>query len=229
MTSMHSVTTAPRRIYHSDKQAQRDANILEVTRKALAERGYDGVTMNALAAEAGVTKRTLYNLYGDKDRLLHAAVGEVIARYRSSEGNIEPGIPAIIESRRTAVAEVIATPAYSDAMTRALVQTPADHPLTQALLRDSIEYTAGHLTAAQQQGELQSTLTIDRIAQQIVSQGWGMVVLRMKGLLANVEFQTASLEGLLLLCIGVTCGHRREALTVEFEELTQHSIGRTGT
>ena len=80
MTSMHSVTTAPRRIYHSDKQAQRDANILEVTRKALAERGYDGVTMNALAAEAGVTKRTLYNLYGDKDRLLHAAVGEVIAR-----------------------------------------------------------------------------------------------------------------------------------------------------
>ncbi len=229
MTSIGSVATAPQRIYRSRKQAQRDANILEVTRKALAERGYDGVTMNALAAEAGVTKRTLYNLYGGKDGLLHAAVGEVIARYRNTEGNIEPGIPAIIESRKTAVEEVIATPAYSDAMTRALVQTPADHPLTEALLRDSIEYTTRHLATAQQQGELQSSLAVGRIAQQIVSQGWGMVVLRMKGLISSHEFRNASLEGLLLLLLGVTSGHRREALAVTLEDITQHSIGRTGT
>lgn len=214
-----AVETSTKRIYRSDRQLRREANILAVTREALAAKGYDGVTMNALAEEAGVTKRTLYNLYGGKDELLHAAVGEVIARYRGLDATVAPGITAIIESRKTAVAEVIATPAYSDAMTRALVQTPDDHPLTTALLSDSLEFTREHLCCAAQADELSTDLPVDHIARQIVGQGWGMVLLRMKGLLDAAEFQTASLQGLLLLLTGVTQGTRQAALMAQLREL----------
>jgi len=217
--SQAAMDTPTKRIYRSDRQLQREANILAVTREALAARGYDGVTMNALAEQAGVTKRTLYNLYGGKDELLHAAVGEVIARYRGVDASVEPGIPAIIASRQTAVAEVIATPAYSDAMTRALVQTPDDHPLTRALLRDSIEFTTEHLHTAEHANELASRLAPKDIAQQIVSQGWGMVLLRMKGLLSDEQFEASSLQGLLLLLTGVTQGTRRDRLAAQLKEL----------
>jgi AcrR family transcriptional regulator len=213
--SNRSVATAPRRIYRSHKQAQRDANILAVTRTALAERGYDGVTMSALADEAGVTKRTLYNLYGGKDQLLHAAVGEVIARYRGGESTVEPGIDTIISSRRTAVDEVLATPEYSDAMTRALVQASPEHPLTQALLRDSLDFTNEHLHVAKRNGALICATPVNDLAQQIVSQGWGMVLLRMKGLVETDAFRRASMQGLLMLLRGYAGSGLRERIDAE--------------
>ncbi len=214
-----SVETPTKRLYRSDRQVQREANILEVTRQALAAKGYDGVTMNALAEQAGVTKRTLYNLYGGKDELLHAAVGEVIARYRGDDVNLEPGIPTILASRKTAIAEVVATPAYSDAMTRALVQTPAEHPLTKALLSDSITFTTQHLQVAEGNQELNPGTCPENLARQIVSQGWGMVLLRMKGLLGAEEFRSGSLQGLLMLLTGATQGTRRDRLSTELNQL----------
>ena len=214
---MSAVALTTKRTYRSDRQVQREANILAVTRQALADKGYDGVTMNALAAEAGVTKRTLYNLYGGKDQLLHAAVGEVIAKYRGVEQISAPGIEAIVSSRTNAVDEVIATPTYSDAMTRALVQVADDHPLTDTLLTDSLAFTTHHLQVAVTRGDLAETLPAEDLARQIVSQGWGMVLLRMKGVLNAQQFRSASLQGLTLLLLSVAQGSCRAALQQQLE------------
>ena len=58
--------------------------------------------MEGLAGRAGVTRKTLYNQFGSKHELLLAAVAEVIESYRAVEGEAEPGIPALLESRRRA-------------------------------------------------------------------------------------------------------------------------------
>lgn len=43
--------------------------------------GLDGLTMNAIAAEAGMSKRTLYHLFGDRDALFHAYMERIRSDY----------------------------------------------------------------------------------------------------------------------------------------------------
>ena len=56
------------------QREERKRRILDVARKLIAEKGYDGVTMRELADLSLVSVPTLYNLFGGKNELLFAAV-----------------------------------------------------------------------------------------------------------------------------------------------------------
>jgi AcrR family transcriptional regulator len=56
------------------QREERKRRILEVARKLIAEKGYDGITMRELAELSLVSVPTLYNLFGGKNELLFAAV-----------------------------------------------------------------------------------------------------------------------------------------------------------
>jgi len=55
------------------------AALVEAARTLFLRQGYAGTTMEEIAALAGVTKRTVYNNYGDKDALFTLIVADVIA------------------------------------------------------------------------------------------------------------------------------------------------------
>lgn len=55
------------------------AAVLAAARTLFLNHGYDGTTMEDVAAKAGLTKRTLYNNYGDKDSLFRQVVGDTVA------------------------------------------------------------------------------------------------------------------------------------------------------
>jgi TetR/AcrR family transcriptional repressor of mexJK operon len=52
---------------------------MEAARTLFLRDGYEGTTMEEIAAAAGLTKRTLYNNYGDKDALFIEIVADAIA------------------------------------------------------------------------------------------------------------------------------------------------------
>ncbi len=52
------------------------ARITEATFALLAEHGLAGITMSAIAAEAGIARQTLYNHFPDVDSILAAAMAE---------------------------------------------------------------------------------------------------------------------------------------------------------
>lgn len=56
------------------EQAERREAVLDAALEMLAERGYAGATMGALAARAGVSKESLYTWFGDKRGLFGALV-----------------------------------------------------------------------------------------------------------------------------------------------------------
>ncbi len=68
-------------------QEHKRSDILDAARELFVESGADRVSMDAVAARAGVSKRTVYDYYGDKRRLLldviedagHAALDRVQA------------------------------------------------------------------------------------------------------------------------------------------------------
>jgi TetR/AcrR family transcriptional repressor of mexJK operon len=48
--------------------------ILEASRKVFLEDGYQAATLERVATEAGIAKRTIYNLFDDKDALFRATI-----------------------------------------------------------------------------------------------------------------------------------------------------------
>ena len=56
------------------KDLEKKAAILDAAKKLFPLRGFEGVSMEAIAAEAGVSKLTVYNHFTDKETLFSAAV-----------------------------------------------------------------------------------------------------------------------------------------------------------
>jgi TetR/AcrR family transcriptional repressor of mexJK operon len=55
------------------------AAVVDAARTLFLRKGYAGTTMEEIAAQAGLTKRTVYNNYGDKEALFTAIVADVLA------------------------------------------------------------------------------------------------------------------------------------------------------
>ncbi|MBF6024184.1 TetR/AcrR family transcriptional regulator [Lysobacter niastensis] len=56
------------------KDLSKRAAILEAAKRMFTQQGFDGASMDQIAAEAGVSKLTVYSHFGDKDTLFVAAV-----------------------------------------------------------------------------------------------------------------------------------------------------------
>ena len=56
------------------KDMEKRAAVLEAAKTLFLSRGFDGTSMDAVAAEAGVSKLTVYSHFGDKDTLFKSAV-----------------------------------------------------------------------------------------------------------------------------------------------------------
>lgn len=65
---------------------QRRALVLDRALEVFLERGYEGATIDLIAAAAGASKRTLYAHYEDKTALFKAAVQRAIELYAEPEG-----------------------------------------------------------------------------------------------------------------------------------------------
>jgi TetR/AcrR family transcriptional repressor of mexJK operon len=62
-------TTAPGR----PKDLEKGAAILDAAKRLFTAQGFDGTSMDQIAAEAGVSKLTVYSHFGDKESLFAAA------------------------------------------------------------------------------------------------------------------------------------------------------------
>ena len=67
---MATADTHPRRLARADREEQ----ILRIAHRAFAARGYGAVTMDEIAAEAGVTMPLLYAYFGNKEHLYEACM-----------------------------------------------------------------------------------------------------------------------------------------------------------
>jgi AcrR family transcriptional regulator len=60
-------------------QKFRSRSLLESTRRLIAAEGFDAVTMERVAEEAGITKGAIYLYFRNKDQMILAAVEEIAA------------------------------------------------------------------------------------------------------------------------------------------------------
>jgi TetR/AcrR family transcriptional regulator, mexJK operon transcriptional repressor len=96
------------------EQEQRQEELLNVALDIFLERGYEQATMEEIAVQVGMSKRTVYARYADKAALFKAAVWRAIERYTVPRAAIEAVATDDLETTLLAIARLrianIATP-----------------------------------------------------------------------------------------------------------------------
>ena len=70
---------ADRAPYEDPRITRSRALIMSAAARVFLERGYPGTSVDDVAVEAGVSKRTVYNVFDDKEQLFRAIIGDAIA------------------------------------------------------------------------------------------------------------------------------------------------------
>lgn len=78
----------------------REDAIVEAARELMAVHGYDAMTMDDLAARAGISKPTLYQHFPSKEAIAIRAVVDLIRRARGYIGELDDALPAVEKLRR---------------------------------------------------------------------------------------------------------------------------------
>jgi AcrR family transcriptional regulator len=169
---------AKKQTYDSPRQLARRASILEATRELLSKHGYEGTTIRDVAEQAGVAKGTLYNIYGGKDELIFSAVMDVRddIGHRTLDLDPSPGLDAILKLNQAIIEEIVRTPTYTEAISRALFGAPAAKMLVRSLIGTPIEVTRKDLDTAKDLGELQDDVDSEMLARQLEMQRWGLIL-----------------------------------------------------
>ncbi|MGZ3143340.1 TetR/AcrR family transcriptional regulator [Lentzea chajnantorensis] len=115
--------------------------LFDAALKLVGERGAASVTVDEIAAEAGVAKGTIYYNFASKDALvealLHHGVEILAGRLRSAEaaGSSEDSLEALVDQMLGFWAEY---PAFGQLLVSELWRTPGQWHGTLSLLRDDI-------------------------------------------------------------------------------------------
>lgn len=177
--------SAKRGSYSSPRQLERRERILTAARELIAEKGYDGLTMRDLARSSGVSDATLYNLFASKDRLVMAAVADLLDGIAERVQTLEqaPGLAAILRYSDSIGEQIQQSPAYAKAMSRALFQAEPQSPIVEVLLASNRRFLSKELYAAKRQGELKAGVDVASSATILSGHTWGVLLMWNKGLL----------------------------------------------
>lgn len=89
------------------QKSDRSSRILEIARERFQHEGYESVTIDSIADEAGLSAVTVYNYYGSKAGLLLALVKESDARLIAQLGRLIDDLPADIREATATFAHIM--------------------------------------------------------------------------------------------------------------------------
>jgi AcrR family transcriptional regulator len=136
-----------------------EQRIREEALAAFLERGFDGTTMQAVAAAAGVTKRTLYAKYPDKEALFGAVVpwalaGLPFAGLRAPEGDLATVLRSLGHQVIDRLVDPHAVKVRRLAVREATRIAALDHAAGLDLWRDNVGALADLLAPHAEAGEI---------------------------------------------------------------------------
>jgi TetR/AcrR family transcriptional regulator, mexJK operon transcriptional repressor len=187
---------------------RKEEAILEAARQSFLELSFDRVSMDAVAARAGVSKVTIYAKYKSKEALFVAAMNEGCASiYDQAKSDADSGgsIAEILTRLGVSFMSMILAPEVA-AMHGVMMQVARDKPelpqqFYHSVVAVSLETLAQTLTIAMERGEL-TCPDPRRAAIQFIAMIQGVYRYQLE-LGVEVSLNKAELEDYVSDCVGV--------------------------
>lgn len=171
------------------RQIARRQAILTTVRKQLQEGGYDALSMRGIAAAAGVSPSTLYEIYGSKEGLILYALGDTINSLSAEEEKYPPGVERFLQRLDAVAAFFLHNPETGKAMAKLLFQNSGDSPASALLVVNAIDARRTSVEEMILQREMQRDVDIEFYARTLISITWGTVLLWLKGIIPEESFR----------------------------------------
>ncbi|MEM6681653.1 MAG: helix-turn-helix domain-containing protein [Pseudomonadota bacterium] len=183
---------------------------MDTARQLLASRGYEALTMRDLAAESEVALKTLYRIYGNKDKLLQSAIAE---QYRGAYEAIDQDTQPVGLDRVFFIAESIAARVLEEASyIKALSKMTSSQAMLETLTQLRTEMYTKALEQMRSQDDLCDFVSIPFLASSIgvhigsLFRSWAN-----DGFGSNEMFDRVRMEVIFVLS-PFAVGHARERL-----------------
>lgn len=210
-TTVEAITARPGR----PRDASRDTDILDATIAVLAEQGYDGMTIDLVAARAGAGKATVYRRWPSKADLVIDAVAAMKKR------DLDPDHLPDTGTLRGDLVALIRTPSPADSEQKmhvmggilSLVSREPELARTayDAILQPRISANRILLTRARDRGETRPDIDVDALAELLPAMTSFHVLARREPV--TREFLLGVIDSVLLPAAGVTAPPGPEAET----------------
>lgn len=203
----------------AEQMAERRERILEAAREIIAEQGFEGLTIRALAQAASVTAPTIYNLVGNKDQVLVAAVAEQTERFVRGIERAAGDVAPIVEAN---LRELLRMPHYYRSLLRIMMSAEAAEPARRTVsdaLGGQLRVALGELAEG---GGLEVWVDLDALTAQIGAVLWSASLAWANGWIDDDRFARQERLGVAYLMLGVTKGAAR----AEYERVVRSPARR---
>ena len=162
---------------------------MKAVRVQLAEDGYENLSMRTIAAAAGVSPSTLYEIYTSKETLILHAVSGLLAELSVAEDRCEAGLDRFIYRLESIAKLFTDSPGAAEALCQLLFQHSHESTAREVLLLNAISARKASILEMQSAKELEMDIDVDFYARSLVSATWGTALLWLKAAIEPPTFQ----------------------------------------
>lgn len=193
------------------KQEARKKRILKAVLSYVERNGYDGANIREIAKEAGVSPTTLYNLYGNKDKLILSAQEHVILSIWDTGEDPDRDALQMHMRRQEKTASIIReNPNWAAAMLKLTLNAGPGDRAIEVGFNQGLRGGAINCKKLQEAGLIDATVDPAQLSKANLSSIWGVLLFWMKGFIAihdvEKELKARSLET--FMCYATPRGYK---------------------
>lgn len=193
---------------HEENKAERRSRIVAAARRLIAQQGYEGLNMRALADAAHVSVPTLYNLFGSKHAILAAEMQDAFHSIAAAFDLKKRG--DAVERAATllgaGIKNLVAVPGYYRELVHVMLTSREPDELRRSIEDQYVALMAGNLRAGQADGELADWFDADVLARQMFFTFMMVVLGWARGEIDDDGLAQVATYGQCMLLLGVARG-----------------------
>jgi AcrR family transcriptional regulator len=213
-------------IYSSPAIHARRRRILDETRKLIAERGLPGFSMDEICQRADVAKRTLYNAFQTKERMIAIAIQEAFERFLARIPYTgEPGsLQGTIERLAFVVQRNRQTRNFLTAIMSVYFSSDADPEIRDTVHSVSADSNRVWIDALEARRQLQPWVVPEQLADNLVRIEYAIIYDWCRGNLPDSGIALQLLTAHLTCMAGATRGASRARIEEQLQQLRSSGV-----
>ncbi|NNM78085.1 TetR/AcrR family transcriptional regulator [Sphingomonas sp. ID1715] len=194
--------------YDSPGMAERRRRILHETRKLINEEGLEGFSIRELSRRANVAPKTLYNAYGDRDRLIGVAIREVYDAVRQNVKfkTSDRTLPGLLDRAMMLNRGNLKARNYAKAVATIYFAPGTGADLRQILQEMAVGNTREWLEDLRDVGQLQNWVDVEHLTRNMANMEYGLIMDWATSRVEDAEYLFRFAEIVLLSAMAATRG-----------------------